>query len=375
MLTAFDDYPYHQIAAPFDETSSSDLRFFDRYWFAVYDPANRFAFNAGLGVYRNMDTMDGFAAVVVGKHQHNVRVSRRLRPDWERLGSGPWRLEIVEPMRVFRMVLEENEQGTRADLVWTACTTAFEEAAHQHRRMGWSEKDYRRYYQFGSVQGYVEAAGQRFESRPEGWWGFRDRSFGVRPGVGGQMPKRGPAATSSIGSSEALLIGFAFRTDAHWGCWQFSESADGETLYVDGVIFGTDGETTRIVKVEHDLEFEPGTLAFAKGTFVLTDSTGKRHSMAAQRFAAFSYLGYGYLSGYWDAQGLGAYRGDACVEVDRYDLNELGAIIDESGKQKFGQVSFLETPSQVTYDGEEGLADGTAFVFPTHSRYGAALKK
>ena len=38
MLTPLDDSLWHQIASPFENVGTSDHRFFDRMWFAVYDP-------------------------------------------------------------------------------------------------------------------------------------------------------------------------------------------------------------------------------------------------------------------------------------------------------------------------------------------------
>ena len=39
MLTKLDDTLWHQLPTTFDHVGTSDPRFFDRYWFAVYDPA------------------------------------------------------------------------------------------------------------------------------------------------------------------------------------------------------------------------------------------------------------------------------------------------------------------------------------------------
>ena len=38
MLTGLDDSLWHQIPSTFDHVGTSDPRFFDRYWFAVYEP-------------------------------------------------------------------------------------------------------------------------------------------------------------------------------------------------------------------------------------------------------------------------------------------------------------------------------------------------
>ena len=369
MLIPFDDYPYHQIPTTFDHTGTSDLRFFDRYWFAVYDLQNRFAVNAGLGLYKNMDTMDGFGSVAHGGTQHNVRVARRLRPDWETLGAGPYRIEIIKPMQTFRIILDGPDQSPSFDLRWDATDPAFEEGHHFYRQAGWVEKDYRRFYQFGAVTGFVAVGGETYNSGASAWWGFRDRSFGVRPGVGGKMPSRGPSTIDGHGSTEAFLIGFALKTEDWYGCWQTSETASGEIIYLDGRLTHKDGHTIQIVRVEHDLCFSPNSRSFASGTFVLHDSDGVTHHMHAERFAALVYQGFGYIDGYWDHLGLGACRGDLLVESDRYDVADPAHLVDHSGHHDFSRMQLLETPSRIVFDGGAGLADSTAFVLPSYTRY------
>ena len=86
MLSALDETLRHQLPTTFDHVWTSDPRFFDRYWFSAYDPAGRFALICGMGLYSNMNVLDGFAALMLprpggGFEQHNFRVSRALRPD------------------------------------------------------------------------------------------------------------------------------------------------------------------------------------------------------------------------------------------------------------------------------------------------------
>src|SRR4051794_29881593 len=64
MLTPFDDTPWHQLPAPFDTVGTSDPRFFDRLWFAATDPGGGGTMQFTLGVYQNMNVVDGgFVAI------------------------------------------------------------------------------------------------------------------------------------------------------------------------------------------------------------------------------------------------------------------------------------------------------------------------
>ena len=78
MLTSLDDSLWHQLPTTFDHVGTSDPRFFDRYWFAAYAPDGSAAVQITLGVYRNMNVLDGGAVVVHRGKQYNVRVSRSL---------------------------------------------------------------------------------------------------------------------------------------------------------------------------------------------------------------------------------------------------------------------------------------------------------
>ena len=98
MLTPMDDTPWHQIATTFDHVGTSDPRFFDRLWFAASDPTTGRTLQFTMGVYQNMNVVDGGFVVIVDGRQHNVRASRQLRPQYE-TACGPLRLDVVEPLR------------------------------------------------------------------------------------------------------------------------------------------------------------------------------------------------------------------------------------------------------------------------------------
>jgi len=81
VLTPLDDTLRHVLPTTFDHAGTSDPRFFDRYWFAIYDPEGTdLALNTGLCSYLNMNVIDGYGAVIRRGRQHNVRVAGALRP-------------------------------------------------------------------------------------------------------------------------------------------------------------------------------------------------------------------------------------------------------------------------------------------------------
>ena len=78
MLTPLDDTLCHQLPTTFDHVWTSDPRWFDRYWFAIYSQEGNVAIQVTMGAYRNMNVLDGGAVMIVDNKQYNVRVSRSL---------------------------------------------------------------------------------------------------------------------------------------------------------------------------------------------------------------------------------------------------------------------------------------------------------
>src|SRR5439155_22424543 len=83
MLTALDDSLWHQLPTTFDHVGTSDPRFFDRFWFACYEPSGAGAAQVTLGSYNNMNVLDGGVVAIRDGRQHNLRVSRSLRPRFQ----------------------------------------------------------------------------------------------------------------------------------------------------------------------------------------------------------------------------------------------------------------------------------------------------
>ena len=61
MLTPLDDTLCHQLPTTFDHVWTSDPRWFDRYWFAIYSKDGSVAIQITMGAYRNMNVLDGGA--------------------------------------------------------------------------------------------------------------------------------------------------------------------------------------------------------------------------------------------------------------------------------------------------------------------------
>src|ERR1700732_1473173 len=132
MLTAHDDFIGHQLPTTFDHVGTSDPAWMERMWYTGHPvPAGDIIFDIGLGYYPNKNVMDAFAGVTIDNVQHNIRMSRRLRPAplltrvWPRPDPllprvGPLQIHVLEGLRRHRIVLAENDSGLSFDIEFQA---------------------------------------------------------------------------------------------------------------------------------------------------------------------------------------------------------------------------------------------------------------
>src|SRR5262249_25820702 len=132
LLTPLDDTPWHQIPSTFDHVGPSDVRFFDRLWFAASDRKGDGALQFTIGVYQNMNVVSGGAVAIHQGRQHNVRVSRQLRPTYD-TACGPLRIEVLEPMQRLQLVIAPNDGTVDGELEWRATFAPQEERHHFNR--------------------------------------------------------------------------------------------------------------------------------------------------------------------------------------------------------------------------------------------------
>ena len=182
MLLAEDDYPLHQTALPLAHVMDGHPNAYDRFWFNGYD--EEFYFAVALGLYPNRGVIDGAFSVVQDGRQYSVFASDAL--SGRSTAVGPIRLEITEPMRVNRVVVEAPEHGLRCDLTYTRRTAIAEEPRQTMHDGARLFMDVTRATQLGTWRGWIETPNGRHQL-PDGVRGTKDRSWGVRP-IGEPLP-------------------------------------------------------------------------------------------------------------------------------------------------------------------------------------------
>ena len=192
MLSSFDEFYIHQTSRPIATPATSDRNAYDRSFFNGYTADGYLYFGISSARYPNLGIQDCALTIAVENEQHSFHGSRRAPDDPIDMSTGPFRIEIQEAMKTLRVVLDENETGISANLVWIPRTAHFAED-HQiltPQQIGrWMTST--RMNQFGFWQGELRLPNKTITIDPERTYGTKDRSWGIRP-VGDPAPPGAP---------------------------------------------------------------------------------------------------------------------------------------------------------------------------------------
>lgn len=329
MLTSLDDTLWHQLPTTFDHVGTSDPRFFDRYWFAGYAPDGSAAVQVTMGVYRNMNVLDGGAVVVHRGRQYNVRVSRSLGHEVDTV-CGPLRVRPTVPLQEFRITIDPGEHGVSGELTWCGLLPAAEERPHFARRRGRVTEDYRRFDQIGTLRGTLSVGDERIDVAE--WWSCRDHSWGVRPRMGIKEPVTGPK--EDLGKRGFAMAFLFFATDAAAGHVLFERRGE-DPGYLTGDLAPRDG--TAVVQsvsgTELEVALHEGTRRFSDCTLDATLEDGSAMTFRCAALGpAIAMQGLGYSGGYADRGGLGVWRGEEVLEHDVWDVSHPSVIEYPDGR-------------------------------------------
>ena len=329
MLGPLDDTLWHQLPTTFDHVGTSDPRFFDRYWFAVTEPGGSATLQFTLGVYNNMDVVDGGFVVVHEGRQRNLRVSRALRPRFD-AACGPMRVEVLEPLARFRLTAEPGDHPVHGELEWTGVLPPEEERPHFSRVRGRISEEYQRFNQIGECSGWLDIEGTRVDV--DRWWGCRDHSWGGRPSMG--IPEPVTAAPPAPGTAGFLFCFLFFSTDTVAGNVQIAERGS-ERAYLTGLLRdrrASNAPDLDVVDADLRVEMVDGTRRFHTATIDATLADGRTIALRAGALGpSLAMTGLGYSGGYHDGRGLGVWRGVDHVESDVWDVSDPEAVVHEDG--------------------------------------------
>ena len=358
MLSELDDTLWHQIASTFDHVATSDPRFFDRYWFAIYEPGGLAAMQFTLGVYNNMNVVDAGFVVVHGDQQYNLRVSRSLRPHFE-AAVGPMRVEVIRPLEEFLLVVSgDGAHHVRGELRWRGVMPPEEEKPHFERIRGRVAQEYQRFDQIGVCSGWLDIAGTRVEV--DDWWACRDHSWGVRPSMGIPEPVTGASVPPGlVGSLFSFLF---FSTDTLAGHLQIAERGS-ERTYLTGLVRDRRdlaAPDLHVVDATLRIELHDGTRRFREAAAEVVLDDGRRATIRSTALGrAIAMPGLGYSGGFADTRGLGVWRGDDHREIDVWDVRHAAEVVDEQGHASVPFHRIQPVHVTVSGDGLDGEGSGS----------------
>jgi hypothetical protein len=368
VLTLADEFPYHQTAATFARVSTSDKHWNDGHYICLCDHEGRVCLIAVVRFYQNNDVCDGFVCVRHQDRQHNLRVSRRLRPEMDFFGVGPLRMEFLEPMRRIRLVLEDNASGIACDLVCHTTRVPYEDPVDvlvvDDRLM----QERAVYELVGGCEGWVSVAGERVTLTPADSTFFRNHSWGTMPGRGGPRQHGAPPRTPR--SHAGLRNWVLFEMPDHGGFYTFQENGAGERQSTHARLLLADRQAD-VASVRHELRFHPGCSRLAGGAFTLVDDTGRQRRYEIERDFGWVYCqGGGYFGGFDDGLGQGVYRGDYHEEREVWDVSHPVRVVETSGRTRTFNGAWAESFVRLRSDGQVGHAHFECVVLGSYAPYG-----
>src|SRR6266576_937342 len=147
MPVALDEFPIHQTPLSMRYVGTSDRNCYDRCYFNAHD-----------------------------------RLEQRV---------GPYRIEVLEPLRRLRLICDADQHGIGFDLTWEGSFDAVDEGRHYIRQGGpRTILNTSRFAQVGSWSGVLRVDGDELGVHPDVWLGTRDRSWGIRPVGEAEHPGR-----------------------------------------------------------------------------------------------------------------------------------------------------------------------------------------
>lgn len=321
-LLAADEMLSHQIVDTFARVGESDRSWTEKIWAmaAARDGSLSIAF--GLGKYVNRNVMDGFAGVSRGSEQWTVRASRRLAPDLERTEVGPIAYEVIEALERTRYRLAPNDiVPISFDVEVRGLTPPAVEARETHvsRSRSRIDADIVRFHQSGVARGWVDVDGRRTEIDDEAWVGARDRSWGVRYGIG--LPLEDVEPTPVPPDTAGMFVWMPVtmtrpdgRPFALFVYFQRYQGPGWSTGSARGGVELPDGRTKPFADVIPELQFRDDNRRLIGGTLraVMPDGSERSYRIDAISDTGF-HLGTGLYGGF-EGHFHGEWRGELHVD-------------------------------------------------------------
>lgn len=300
---------------------SSGLNWFDRFYFNMQSPDGSLVMIVGGACYPEVAVEDGYVCVGRAHEQTNIRFAQAWPGGSVSPAIGPLRHRVIEPLRRWRLRLDDDRAPVAFDLVATARGNACRVNMVTTRHIGEAPSAYDHFFQSMTYTGSVTLEGRTQEV--DGWLGHRDRSWGVR------------RTRERLGFH---LWGAVHLPEGSLGVI-YNEARDHSAVQCDGALMRRDGGLVRIVDVLHDVEFNEDRTELVGGTVTFFLEDGRALECAPRPAGVgFDLAGAGY-----DGRHGTSVEGRE-FEVERWDLTDPGWSAGLSMRVT-GRICEVRTPA------------------------------
>ena len=312
MISKADDFPIHQLPSPIAEVGT-ERNFYDRYFFNGYSEDGSIFFGAAFCVYPNLNVKDASFVLVVDGIQHNFRYSDLLNQERLDMQVGNFRIEIIEPLKELKILLEDKEKEISADISFTGRFEPMEEPRMIIKNGPRVSMDSTRMTQHGSWNGVIRFKGKEIIISKEDFLGTRDRSWGIRP-VGSADTQMMPSmklpqfywlwapANFSNHSSHLYFVDDEMGRAANSHCVQQNKES-----------------SNKLYNLDKKIEYKSGSRRITKANFTAEKEDGIMVSWSLTPKYHIYMCGLGYMHPEW---GHGMFHGENQSYYDSYDLGD-----------------------------------------------------
>ncbi len=330
MLNKLDDFPIHQTVEPIAHPATTDRNAYDRFWFNGFSTDGEWFFGVAMGLYPHRGILDcAFSLVRKDGLQRCFFASRRAPLERTEMQVGPLRIEIPEPMRRTRVVLDDNASGLACDLTFSARTAAIQEG----RQTLWNgpkrTMDTTRFDLFGRWSGTICTPEGDIAVSANTCLGVKDRSWGVRRI--GEPETGGAPSTAPFG---AFFLWAPLFWDDHVSQAIFYDNTEGKPLIREAIVAplydsepccpeAEDGRDRRLATARHRLTYHPGTRLARGGEIDLVDHDDSVRTIACDPMLTFYMKGIGYNHPEW---GHAHWKGELAMGHESFDPAKLDPL-------------------------------------------------
>jgi hypothetical protein len=282
-----------------------------------------------MGLYPHRGVLDcAFSIVRRDGLQRCFFGSRQAPLERTDMSVGPFRIDVFDPMRQLRLILDDNESGLSCDLTFSARTAPIEEARQTLLSGTRRFFDVTRLDQFGCWSGDIKTPDGDLRVDASECPGTKDRSWGVRQ-VGESETGGAPQVPQGTFFLWAPL--FWEREISHA---IFIEGMKGEPIVRQAMVAplyksiaeipsGQDAGERHMATARHRIMYHPNTRLARSAEIDLVDQEGGTRTISLQPILKFQMKGIGYLHPEWRH---GVWQGQLKTGYETFDPSKLDPL-------------------------------------------------